>query len=511
MSSAAARRVVVDLTDDGEESSSGVAAATPTRREHQLEQQVAALKRQLELQQQQQQSTVPLRNRESVQSALLDFLADPRATPDDVDRFLRQFAAAAGVSARACYETLLDADASTPPVLGKLRVLQRHGLHCPREVWRLQRKVETIAVMVPTLGADGVGRLLAALYGTMTLPRPDCSDLTSKLDSADLLLVACAMAEPLRLTPRQRVVFPIVHYARHGPTERLFEQLRGVVPEVTHTTHNDFPLLFQPLIEMRGVGWVERLRVLLDHASSGGTAASAAAASVVYRPWHCSALHMLFYTKSGGASRPTEAALVRATELLLAHGASRVLNLVDTTAGGGGGGGGVHHRTALMQAASGGHYAACVMLLAAGADADVYDSSDQSVVDILFYLKHSRTRAHRAASATYTCMDLYALVNRFHLGGLVRDEMRQDCRDCGACRYLLASVPDPSNEEQHDEASSSSSESSESDAESESEPEANAIEASSKSDAMSTGARMLGPSHRPASSSVHRLFARLRV
>jgi hypothetical protein len=70
---------------------------------------------------------------------------------------------------------------------------------------------------------------------------------------------------------------------------------------------------------------------------------------------------------------------------------------------------------------------------------DVVDSSNQSMLDNLFYLKHSHWSAHRRATAGYTCMQLYGLVNDVKLHALVSDELEQDCRSCGRCRFLLAS------------------------------------------------------------------------
>jgi hypothetical protein len=36
-------------------------------------------------------------------------------------------------------------------------------------------------------------------------------------------------------------------------------------------------------------------------------------------------------------------------------------------------------------------------------------------------------------------MQLYGLVNEFRLHALVSNELEQDCRSCGRCRFLLAS------------------------------------------------------------------------
>jgi len=53
-------------------------------------------------------------------------------------------------------------------------------------------------------------------------------------------------------------------------------------------------------------------------------------------------------------------------------------------------------------------------------------------------------------------MQLYGLVNEFRLHALVTDELLRDCRNCGRCRFLLASC---SHGSEHDTDSSSSSES----------------------------------------------------
>ena len=281
----------------------------------------------------------------------------------------------------------------------------------------------------------------------MAVPRPSCADLFAKLDGADLLLVACSMSLPLGLAPRLVTQLRVVHYARHGPVEALREALEAggeadSEAALASSSHNGFPMLFQPLLEMRGPGWVDRLRVLLQAGAPG---------DAVYAPWRATALHMLCYTKTGSGSlgrrRVPESQLLEAAHLLLQRGARRVLNQVDQSAAGGG----VHQRTALMQAASDGRFQVCLALLEAGADADLVDSQGQSVVDILFYLKHSGSRVHREASAGYSCMDLYGMVNRFQLGGLLTDELREDARLCGTCRYLLASVPFPLDDKEDDE------------------------------------------------------------
>jgi hypothetical protein len=221
--------------------------------------------------------------------------------------------------------------------------------------------------------------------------------------------------------------------------------------------HQGFPILFQPLIECHA-GWLARLGVLLR---------AGADAATVYAPWNCSALHMLFYRKFAGSSsrKISEATQVQALQLLLQHGAKAVLNLADR-------GGSASsdessasaaptQRTALLQAASAGRFQACRTLLAAGADADLVDSSHQSMLDYLFYLKHSSWSAHRRATMGYTCMQLYGLVNDFRLYTLVSDELEQDCRSCGRCRFLLASCA--SRREQNMDFSSSSSSASSSD------------------------------------------------
>jgi len=80
------------------------------------------------------------------------------------------------------------------------------------------------------------------------------------------------------------------------------------------------------------------------------------------------------------------------------------------------------------------------------------------MLDYLFYLKHSNLRAHRRATANYTCMQLYGMVNEFRLHALVTEELEQDCRSCGRCRFLLASC---SRHEDHSESTHSLSSKSE--------------------------------------------------
>lgn len=96
-----------------------------------------------------------------------------------------------------------------------------------RGVGRAHRRLESIALMASTtsLGDVGTGRLLARLYESMAVPRPACADLYARFDGADLLLVACAMADALGLSAQQLRVLLAVHYARHGPTQLLVAQL----------------------------------------------------------------------------------------------------------------------------------------------------------------------------------------------------------------------------------------------------------------------------------------------
>jgi hypothetical protein len=196
------------------------------------------------------------------------------------------------------------------------------------------------------------------------------------------------------------------------------------------------------------------------------------------------------------ARRPPESLLVEATQLLVSRGCA--LNVVDA-----GSARGVHQRTALMQAASDGRFAVCTVLLAAGADPELWDSNEQSVLDILFYLKHSRVQAHRTASAGYSCMDMYGLVNRFHLGALLDAELRGDCRECGTCRYLLATVPDPA------PSSSDEDELEQEEDEAEEEQASQHAGSSDSSQRMSIGARMRVAA--PVSNSIDSLFQRLRL
>ena len=118
-----------------------------------------------------------------------------------------------------------------------------------------------------------------------------------------------------------------------------------------------------------------------------------------------------------------------------------VLNRIDCAAAGGPSNTSrtAGERTALIQAASSGRLRACRALLQAGADAFVIDRHQQSMLDYLFYLKHSHRRRDRLASSRYSCMDLYALVNQYKLQELLTEELEDDCKKCSRCRYLLAS------------------------------------------------------------------------
>lgn len=133
-------------------------------------------------------------------------------------------------------------------------------------------------------------------------------------------------------------------------------------------------MLFQPLIEFRP-GWLERLLALLESMP----------ADAVYRPWNASALHMLCYRKDARSKRQTrvsEQMLLTAAQALLDHGAKQVLNSSDIG----------QERTALLQAAADGRLKLCRLLLSAGADATLADVHGQSMLDYLFYLKHSHMR-----------------------------------------------------------------------------------------------------------------------
>jgi hypothetical protein len=211
--------------------------------------------------------------------------------------------------------------------------------------------------------------------------------LQSKLEAADLLMVVHTLGtgNVLAIDADQLQQLELVHLARHGPVAKLASMLGSwrqqqqegssaaaaaasqvqAVCDMLDGLHQEFPILFQPLIECHS-GWLDRLGVLLR---------AGADAAAVYEPWNCSAMHMLFYRKCAGSSSReiSEAAQVQALQLLLQHGAKAVLNLADkgsasfdesstSTAV-------PTQRTALLQAASAGRFQACRTLLTAGADA----------------------------------------------------------------------------------------------------------------------------------------------
>jgi hypothetical protein len=433
--------------------STAAATPTPTPREQALLKEIEALKTQLAQQQPKTPAAPPVLNRAAAEAALIDFLSDPASMAAEIERLLVHFPVTSS-SARVFYETLLDdvKPSTLPSVIAKIRALQRHRIWCPREVWRKQRKLEALQLSVSELGEWGTARLLVALYQATDAPRPSCDDLYSKLDRSDQLLLVHALNEyglPLGLSPRLAKQIPLVHYARHGSTSELNEQIKWLQSrDLIQSEHNGFPMLFQPLIEMHP-GWLDRLRLLLEAGARG---------DVIYVPWNCTALHMLCYTKTGRASaaQVSEELLVQAARLLVEHGARSVLNVADVSRTSS-----VQHRTALMQAAAAGRFQVGQLLLELGADASIHDNQGNTVLDILFYLKHSDAGVHRQASAGYSCMDLYGLVNRFHLGELINDELREDCRSCGTCRYLLASVAlyESDDDEELDEKETAASES----------------------------------------------------
>ncbi len=292
------------------------------------------------------------------------------------------------------------------------------------------------------------GQLLAAIFAGMhadvrqsfTQNRKKVHQLYRQLDSADLLLVVVELGRGgvIPVSVERQTFLTAVHLARQGPPkelEDLLDQSAGSRDEgvsqpsaLINYSHNGFPLLFQPLIELHP-GWLSRLRALL---------AAGANASVIYRPWNCSALQMLLYRKTGGKRRASEGDLLQATRLLLERGATSCLDLKDHA----GDNGCVHQRTALIQAASAGRLEVCRVLLQAGANFDLIDSNDQSMLDYLFYLKHSNLQKDKHASAGYTCMQLSGLVQEFRMQALITDELAQDCDRCGRCRFLLAPLRD---------------------------------------------------------------------
>jgi len=418
----------------------------------------------------------------ATQSTLLELLANPAVHPSSVSRFLAAFPVPQPESssmshgqrlllAKQCWEHLLDsmddrARVDEEGVYGKMEILRRAQLHCPTEVFRQYCRLEQVQLLVDALGSQvKAGTFLCQLRrslsadGQHTYRHESCKaqQLQSKLEAADLLMVVHTLGtgNVLSIDAQQLQQLKLVHLVRHGPVSelecvlRMFDTGTGRVQEggstvtqqqlvhdLVNSTYQGFPILFQPLIECHK-GWLDRLAVLLR---------AGADAATVYQPWSCSALHMLFYRKGAadggdGSRKVSEGAQVQAVELLLEHGAKAVLNLTDKCEQMN------DHascrvpkqRTALLQAASAGRFQVCRTLLAAGADADVVDSCEQSMLDYLFYLKHSNVGAHRRATAGYTCMQLYGVVNEFRLHSLVTNELEQDCRSCGRCRFLLAS------------------------------------------------------------------------
>lgn len=402
----------------------------------------------------------------ATQSTLLELLSNPAVHPASVSRFLAAFPMPECMPqgkrlllAKQCWEHLLDnTDADRmEQVYGKMDLLRRSKLHCPTELFRQHCHLEQVQLLVDTLGSQvKAGTFLCQLRRSLSADgqhsyRPESrksQQLHSKLETADLLMVVHTLGtnNVLSIDPQQLHQLKLVHLTRHGPVAEMesalldagrmeeggsFAAAQRLVRDFINSSHQGFPILFQPLIECHA-GWLDRLGVLLR---------AGADAATVYQPWNCSAMHMLFYRKS---TKVAEASQVRAVQLLLQHGAKAVLNLADKGASlnekmSTGKLSAPTQRTALLQAASAGRLQACHALLAAGADADVVDSCNQSMLDYLFYLKHSNVGAHRRATADYTCMQLYGFVNEFRLHALVSDELEQDCRSCGRCRFLLAS------------------------------------------------------------------------
>ena len=407
----------------------------------------------------------------ATQSTLLELLANSALHPSSVTRFLTAFPVPEGMPlrkrlllAKQCWEHLLDHRDTDrmAHVYGKMELRRRHKLYCPTELFRQHCHLEQVQLLVDAMGSQvDVGTFLMHLRRSLSADgqhsfRHDSSkvlQLQSKLETADPLMVVHTLGtgNVFAIDADQLEQLQLVHLARHGPVAELKAMLRQqsqqegrsaaaaqpqAVCDMLDSLYHGFPLLFQPLIECHS-GWLDRLGVLLR---------AGADATAVYEPWTCSAMHMLFYRKSAGSSsrKVSEAAQVQALQLLLQHGAKAVLNLTDrgssassekpsaSTAA-------PTQRTALLQAASAGRFQACRTLLLAGADAEVVDSSGQSMLDYLFYLKHSNWSVHRRATAGFTCMQLYGLVNEFRLRALVSDELEQDCRSCGRCRFLLAS------------------------------------------------------------------------
>ena len=405
----------------------------------------------------------------ATQSTMLELLANPVLPPASITRLLTAFPVPEDMPlrkrlllAKQCWEHLLD-DRDTDRmahVYGKMELLRRIKLYCPTELFRQHCHLEQVQLLVDAMESQvDVGTFLVHLRRSLSVDgqhtfrhqSSKVQQLQSKLETADLLMVVhtLGIGNVLAIHANQLQQLKLVHLARHGPVDELKSMLSAqqqqegssvaaaspqTVCDLLDGVYQGFPLLFQPLIECHS-GWLDRLTVLLR---------AGADATAVYEPWNCSAMHMLFYRKSAGSSsrRIAEAAQVQALQLLLQHGAKTVLNLADKGSGSSdeaSSSTAPTQRTALLQAAAAGRFQACRTLLTAGADADVVDSSNQSMLDYLFYLKHSSWRTHRRATAGYTCMQLYGLVAEFHLHALVSDELEQDCRSCGRCRFLLAS------------------------------------------------------------------------
>jgi hypothetical protein len=413
----------------------------------------------------------------ATQSTLLELLSNPALHPSSVTRFLNVFPVPKGMPpgkrlllARQCWEHLLDNRDThrMEYVYGKMELLRRTKLYCPTELFRQHCQLEQVQLLVDAMESQvKVGTFLAHLRCSLSADgqhtfRPEShkmQQLQVKLEAADLLMVVHTLGavSVFSIDAQQLQQLQLVHLARHGPLTELESLLRTLgarrqhqqqtegssaaapppqaVCDMLDSLHQGFPILYQPLIECHA-GWLDRLSVLLR---------AGADAATVYEPWNCSALHMLFYRKSaaGSSSRKIpEATQVQALQLLLQHGAKAVLNLADKGSAGSDearSSTAPTQRTALLQAASAGRFQACRALLTAGAEADGVDSSNQSMLDYLFYLKHSNWGVHRRATAGYTCMQLYGLVIEFDLHALVSDELEQDCQSCGRCRFLLAS------------------------------------------------------------------------
>jgi hypothetical protein len=419
----------------------------------------------------------------ATQSTLLELLSNPAVQPSCITHLLTAFPVPERMLygerellAKQCWEHLLDYCDPTrmKHVYGKMKLMRKIKLYCPTELFRQHCHLEQVQLLVTTLGSQvDVGIFLAHLRRSLSADgqhifRHESSQvqqLHRKLEAADLLMVLHTMStgNVFSMDARQLQQLKLVHLARHGPAAELESALcvrtsdagqqltgssaaaaaaaaspsypLGQARELIRGSYQGFPMLFQPLIACH-CGWLNRLSVLLR---------AGADASVTYEPWSCSALHMLFYRKSSGCSssrKLSEVTQVQALLLLLQHGAKTVLNLADkntASSDGSSSSNAPSGRTALLQAAAAGRFQACRTLLAAGADANAMDSSNQSMLDYLFYLKHSSRSVHQRVTAGYTCMQLYGLVNDFHLHALVSDELEQDCRSCGRCRFLLAS------------------------------------------------------------------------